>query len=58
MTTITRKINSSTNVIDKIYINNKLQFEQSNIASKNRFGAKQFRCNNGQIIKIESWNWE
>ena len=37
--TITRKINSSTNVIDKIYINNKLQFEQSNITSKNSFGA-------------------
>ena len=28
------------NVIDRVYNNDKLQFEQSNLNSSNRFGAK------------------
>lgn len=28
------------NVIDRVYNNDKLQFEQTNLNSKNRFGAK------------------
>lgn len=43
------------NVIDRVYNNDKLQFEQSNLNSKNRFGAKKFKCNNGSILAVDSW---
>ena len=45
------------NVIDRVYINDKLQFEQSNLNSSNRFGAKKFKCNNGTTLAVTSWEW-
>lgn len=45
------------NVVDRIYINNRLQFEQSNLTSKNRFGAKQYKCNNGNVLNVTLWKW-
>lgn len=46
------------NVIDRVYSNdNSLQFEQSNLNSKNRFGAKKFKCNNGTALAVNSWEW-
>lgn len=58
MITIKRKIHNHLNVIDKVYQNDKLQFEQSNLNSKNRFGAKQFKCNNGKLLPVTCWKWE
>ena len=43
------------NVIDRVYNNDKLQFEQTNLNSKNRFGAKKFKCNNGTTLAVNSW---
>ena len=45
------------NVIDRVYNNDKLQFEQTNLNSKNRFGAKKFKCNNGTTLAVNSWEW-
>ena len=45
------------NVIDRVYNNDKLQFEQSNLNSKNHFGAKKFKCNNGSTLVVNSWEW-
>ena len=45
------------NVIDRVYINDKLQFEQSNLNTKNRFRAKKFKCNNGTTLNVDSWEW-
>ena len=47
MITIKRKVNNHLNVIDKVYQDNKLQFEQSNLNSKNRFG-------NGKVIAVNT----
>ena len=44
-------------VIDRVYNNDKLQFEQSNLNSTNRFGAKKFKCNNGTTLNVNSWEW-
>lgn len=46
------------NVIDRVY-NDKgsLQFEQTNLNTKNRFGAKKFKCNNGSTLAVNSWEW-
>lgn len=46
------------NVIDRVY-NDKgsLQFEQTNLNTKNRFGAKKFKCNNGSTLEVNSWEW-
>ena len=43
MITIKRKIHNHLNVIDTVYKNKKLQFEQSNLNSHNRYGSKQFK---------------
>ena len=45
------------NVIDRVYNNDKLQFEQSNLNSTNRFGAKKFKTNNGTTLNVNSWEW-
>ena len=45
------------NVIDRVYNNDKLQFEQTNLNTKNRFGAKEFKCNNGTTLNVDSWEW-
>ena len=57
MITIKRKIHNHLNVIDKVYKDNILQFEQSNLSSKNRFKAKEFKCNNGKILEVDLWEW-
>lgn len=46
------------NVIDRVY-NDKgsLQFEQTNLNTKNRFGAKEFKANNGTTLAVTSWEW-
>ena len=45
------------NVIDRVYNNDKLQFEQTNLNTKNRFGAKEFKTNNGTTLNVNSWEW-
>ena len=45
------------NVIDRVYKDDKLQFEQSNLNSKNRFGVKKFKCNNETTLAVNSWEW-
>ena len=45
------------NVIDRVYNNDKLQFEQTNLNTKNRFGAKEFKTNNGTTLNVDSWEW-
>jgi hypothetical protein len=57
MITIKRKIHNHLNVIDKVYKDNILQFEQSNLSSKNRFKAKEFKCNNGSMLVVDLWEW-
>ena len=57
MITVKRKIYNHLNVIDKVYKDNILQFEQSNLSSKNRFKAKEFKCNNGKVLTVGSWDW-
>ena len=57
MITVKRKIYNHINVIDKVYKDNILQFEQSNLSSKNRFKAKEFKCNNGKILEVDFWEW-
>ena len=37
---VIRYIYNAWHVIDRVYINDKLQFEQSNLNTKNRFRAK------------------
>ena len=57
MITVKRKIHNHLNVIDAVYKDNILQFEQSNLSSKNRFRAKEFKCNNGKVLTVDSWTW-
>ena len=45
------------NVIDRVYNDDSLLFEQTNLNSKNRFGAKKFKCNNGTTLAVNSWEW-
>jgi hypothetical protein len=45
------------NVIDRVYNDDKLLFEQTNLNSKNRFGVKEFKCNNGTTLAVNSWEW-
>ena len=57
MIRIKRKIYSHLNVIDTVYKDNNLQFEQSNLNSRNRFGNKQFKCKNGSMLAVDLWEW-
>lgn len=57
MIRIKRKIYSHLNVIDTVYKDNNLQFEQSNLNSRNRFGNKQFKCKNGSMLVVDLWEW-
>ena len=57
MIRIKRKIYSHLNVIDTVYQDNKLQFEQSNLNSRNRIGNKQFKCKNGSMLVVDLWEW-
>ena len=57
MITVKRKIYSHLNIIDTVYKNKKLQFEQSNLNSRNRYGSKQFKCRNGKILEVDFWEW-
>ena len=45
------------NVIDRVCNDDSLLFEQTNFNSKNRFGAKKFKCNNGTTLTVNSWEW-
>ena len=54
---VIRYIYNAWHVIDRVYINDKLQFEQSNLNTKNRFRAKKFKCNNGTTLAVTSWEW-
>ena len=54
MITVKRK-NTDGLIVDDIYLNNKLQFEQSNLTGKNRFGAGTFKANNGRILNVSKW---
>ena len=58
MITVKRKIYSHLNIIDTVYKNKKLQFEQSNLNSRNRFGNKHFKCSNGLVLVVDLWEWE
>ena len=40
------------NVIDRVYKDDNLQFEQKNLNSKKRFGAEKFKCNNGTTLAV------
>lgn len=57
MITIKRKVYSHLNIIDTVYKNKKLQFEQSNLNSRNRYGSKQFKCSNGAVLTVDLWEW-
>ena len=57
MITIKRKVNNHLNIIDTVYKNKKLQFEQSNLNSRNRFGNKNFKCSNGAVLTVDLWEW-
>ena len=57
MITVKRKIYSHLNVIDTVYKDNNLQFEQSNLNSRNRYCSKQFRCSNGLVLAVDFWEW-
>ena len=41
--------------IDNIYKDNRLQFEQSNLTGKNRFGSGIFKANNGKVLTVNNW---
>ena len=34
-----------------------MQFEQSNLNSRNRFGNKNFKCSNGSMLVVDLWEW-
>ena len=57
MITIIRNKYNTYHVIDEVYLNGALQFEQSNLNSVNRFGAKEFKAKNGKTLKVTSWKW-
>ena len=57
MIKIIRHVYNTYHVIDEVYKDGKLQFEQSNLNSKNRFGTKQFKANNGKLLNVKSWEW-
>lgn len=42
-------------IVDNIYKDNKLQFEQSNLTGKNKFGATTFKANNGRVLSVNRW---
>ena len=52
---VVRKIHTHLNIIDSVYKDDKLQFEQPNLNSKNRFNCKQFKCNNGKLLNVGAW---
>ena len=54
---VVRKIYTHLNVIDSVYKDDKLQFNQTNLNSKNRFNCKQFKCNNGKLLNVDAWEW-
>ena len=54
---IIRYKHNAWHVIDRVYNNDSLQFEQTNLNTKNRFGAKKFKCNNGTTLAVKSWEW-
>ena len=43
-------------VYDYVYKDGKLLGEQSNLNSKNRFGAKEYKYN-GKILTVSLWEW-
>ena len=49
---VVRKIHTHLNVVDSVYKDDKLQFEQPNLNSKNRFNCKQFKCSNGKTLNV------
>ena len=57
MITIKRKVSTHLNVEDFVYINGSLWFSQPNLNSINRKGANKFKCRNGKILEVDSWEW-
>ena len=57
MIKVVRKIHTHLNIIDSVYKDDKLQFEQPNLNSKNRFNCKQFKCSNGKTLNVGAWEW-
>lgn len=56
MITIVRNRHNSYCIYDHIYKDGKLLGEQSNLLSKNKFGAKEYKFN-GKILHVNSWEW-
>ena len=54
---VVRKIHTHLNIIDSVYKDDKLQFNQTNLNSKNRFNCKQFKCSNGKTLNVSAWEW-
>ncbi len=54
---IIRKKYTHLNIIDSVYKDDKLQFEQANLNAKNRFNCKEFKCNNGKTLSVSAWSW-
>ena len=54
---VIRTIYNHLNVVDSVYKDDKLQFNQTNLNSKNRFNCKQFKCNNGKLLNVSAWEW-
>lgn len=49
---------NSYHITDIVYKDGKqITSPQSNLVSKNRFGAKKFKCDNGSILAVNSWEW-
>lgn len=43
-------------IYDYVYKDGKLLGEQSNLTSKNKFGAKQYKFN-GKTLNVNAWEW-
>lgn len=55
MIKVIRTIHSHLHIIDSIYYNDKLQFEQSNFNRQNRFKTSLYKCNNGKVLTVDVW---
>lgn len=56
MITIVRNRLNTYCVFDYVYKDGKLLGEQSNLNSKNRFGAKEYKYK-GTTLHVNSWEW-
>ncbi len=50
------RIRTSTyNIVDKVYKDSSLLFEQNNFNNKNKFGNSTFKCDNGKTLTVKEW---